>query len=538
MMQKHTLNPNPSRLIEGLRDTGYDFNTALADIVDNSIDAGARNVDIRIGMEPDGRIVIMVADDGCGMDRTALLDAMTYGATGRNGTHRLGKFGLGLKTASTAFCRRLSVVTRSGADAELLKATWDLDHVVNCSQWELLLDEPNNFEREVLDNVANASSGTLVIWEKVDRLLKNVSNPPTAASRRALEKIIEGFRHHASMVYQRFLDRDDKRARDVRITVNGNPLASWDPFCRGQPKTEVVAQQQVPVEFSDGSKSKCEFTVKAFVLPRREEFSTPEAASDARLTNRMQGIYIYRENRLIHPASWLGMLSKEPHFSLLRVEFSFDHRLDQAFQVDIKKSQIILNETLYTWIRDTFLPAPRKAAEERYRKGQRTKEWSTAKNVHDVSNRSISAKEKDLIQTSAEVVGRNPDEVMISNRMGKVVLKIPVFDSVTPDQICVKPEKDIQDGLLWEPAIIDGHHAVRINAGHEYYRKVYLPNRSSGVTIQGMDFLLWALAEAELSTISEATRIHFRELRYEVSRLLRRLTEDLPEPVTEDGKDE
>jgi len=115
---------------------------------------------------------------------------------------------------------------------------------------------------------------------------------------------------------------------------------------------------------------------------------------------------------------------------------------------------------------------------------------------------------------------------------------LPADLQVTPDQICVKPEKDIQDGLLWEPAIIDGHHAVRINAGHEYYRKVYLPNRSSGVTIQGMDFLLWALAEAELSTISEATRIHFRELRYEVSRLLRRLTEDLPEPVTEDGKDE
>src|SRR3954468_1617543 len=106
MSKTHVLPPDPSRLIEGLRDTGYDFNTALADVIDNSVDAGASNIAVRIDMDADGDIVISVADNGCGMNRNALLNGMTYGAAGHADPKRLGKFGLGLKTASTAFSRK------------------------------------------------------------------------------------------------------------------------------------------------------------------------------------------------------------------------------------------------------------------------------------------------------------------------------------------------------------------------------------------------------------------------------------------------
>ena len=112
--------------------------------------------------------------------------------------------------------------------------------------------------------------------------------------------------------------------------------------------------------------------IKAYVLPRKEEFSTEEVAKNARISNQNQGIYIYRENRLIHGPDWLGMFSKEPHFSLLRVEFSFDHKLDEAFQIDIKKSQILLNEALYDHLR-RFSTPPRRAAEQAYRKGTKAK---------------------------------------------------------------------------------------------------------------------------------------------------------------------
>jgi hypothetical protein len=533
MPTKHKLPPNPSRLIEGLRDTGYDFKTALADIVDNSVDAGAKLIDIRIYMDTDGEIVVSVADDGCGMDEKTLLDGMTYGATGRVDPKRLGKFGLGLKTASTAFCRRLSVITRRSPKAEPQRAIWDLDHVVKVSDWELLMDSPTKAELQLLDKVAKGKSGTLIVWEKVDRLLRAYANPTGVSARNAIGKLVDQFRDHAAMVYQRFLDPKDKRARDIKMTLNGEPILAWDPFCESEKETEEVASAEQEVE-GLSTRKVSKFKIRAFVLPRRERFSTDEAARAAHLTNSMQGIYIYRENRLILPADWIGMFSKEPHVTLLRVEFSFDHTLDDAFQVDIKKSRVILNEELYNWVLNQFLPAPRNAATERYRKGQRKKADDLAQNVHADSDRSIGSKEEDLRMANLAIHNAGKNEVDVTNKSGTVRLKLRIGTPSKNGQVFVQTTASIDDGLLWEPSLVNGHHAVRINTGHPYYHKVYVPNHDSGVTIQGMDSLLWALIEAELGTINETTINHFKDLRFEVSRLLRKLVEDLPEPDLEE----
>jgi Histidine kinase-, DNA gyrase B-, and HSP90-like ATPase len=532
MTRRQTLPPNPARLIEGLRDTGYNFNTALADIVDNSVDAGATKIDIRINMDSDGDILVTVSDNGCGMDEQTLLDGMTYGAPGRFDPKRLGKFGLGLKTASTAFCRKLSVITRSSSENELIKATWDLDHVVKAAEWELLLDCPDDYEKDLLNEVATGRSGTLVVWNNVDRMMKTYSNRGGSHARKGLEKVINGFNYHASMIYQRFLNTEDKRARNIDMKLNGLPVQSWDPFCESEPGTELVAKETQEVELPDGSLAK--FTIRAFVLPRKDYFSTPEAGKNARVATNNQGIYIYRENRLIHPADWLGMFSKEPHLNLLRVEFSFSHELDDAFQVDIKKSRILLNDALYSWVKDSFLPAPRNAASASYRGQQSKIVGEKATGAHGGSNVSISGKEPDLRRAKVTIIDPNSGEVDVTNKSGTVRLKLNITDATTPGEVCVQPIDSIIDGLLWAPTIIEGHHAVQVNTGHPYYHKIYVPNHSSDVTVQGMDSLLWALVEAELCTINEATKNHFEELRFEVSRLLRKLVEDLPEPELEE----
>src|SRR5580704_425126 len=535
MAQSRILLPDPSRLIEGLRDTGYEFNTALADIIDNSIDAKATKIRVWIRMDMDGDVTVSVADNGFGMDEAALLNAMTYGAQSKKDKSCLGKFGLGLKTASTAFCRRLSVVTRTSGDGTALKATWDLDHVEKKKEWEVLIDKPGKEEIELLDEAAETGAGTLVLWEKVDRLLKDYETPGGAAARSALKRVIADFHDHAAMIYQRFLDSDDKRARSFEMIVNDAAVEAWDPFCGKNERAEVVAEKTVPVELPDGSNA--EFTIKAVVLPRREEFENPAAAKAARLENQTQGIYVYRENRLIHPADWLGMFSKEPHFSLLRVEFSFDHRLDGAFQVDIKKSRILLKDELYNWVFSKFLPGPRRAAEERYRKGEKKKAQEKAKNAHTSSNVAISAKEDDLKLADVTVKDAAKGEVEIKNRQGTFRIKMAVSTAAHKGEVSVQPVPSIDDGLLWEPCIIDGHHGVRINTGHAYYHKVYVPNLASGVTIQGMDSLLWALSEAEIGATTDTTRKHLKELRFEIARLLRNLVEDLPDPDMTTGSD-
>ena len=525
--------PDPKRLIEGLRDTGYEFNTAIADIIDNSVAAEATVIDVRISMDYRGNVRVSIADNGYGMDRDGLINAMKYGSDRRPNPASLGKFGLGLKTASTAFCRRLSVISRNSPDAPLLEATWDLDHVAKEGKWELLLsDSPEEESIEHINDVSPEGAGTVVVWSNIDRLMRTYKDPGGRHAQSALERIVKGLGDHVAMVYQRFLDPKDKRAPNIQISLNGKAVEAWDPFCSGV--SDLVGDQAVPVEMAAGKQA--EFSVRAYILPRKEEFPDEESAKAAKLSNERQGIYIYRENRLIHSADWLGMYSKEPHGTLLRVEFSFDHRLDEAFHIDIKKSQIILNEGLWTWLKDEFLTAPRREANNRYRQGMNRKAKEKAAGSHDGSNRNIKAKEDKVDKATVTVVDPDTGDCEITNRKGQFKLKLKVGNALKPGELFVQPVGGLDDNALFEPAIIDGHQAVRINTSHPYYHKVYMPNLSKGVTIQGMDSLLWGLCVAELSTISDATAKHFEEMRFEVSRLLRKLVEDLPDPeIDEDA---
>lgn len=522
--------PDPERTIESLRDTGYKFNTAIADIVDNSIAAKATLVDIQILMDLRSNVRVSIADNGEGMDGDGLLNAMTYGSRRRSDPSSLGKFGLGLKTASTAFCRRLSVISRDSSSDEPLQATWDLRHVAE-NGWELLVDdEPDAEAIEHLQSIAPGKPGTVVLWQEVDRLIKQYVTPSGAAAQNALDRAVKALRDHLAMVFQRFLDPADDRSPDVEIRVNGEKVLPWDPFCTSV--ADKVADEVVTIEAPGGEKAKVTF--RAYILPRKEEFPSDALLKRSRLGNDTQGIYIYRENRLIQDATWLGMYSKEPHGTLLRVEFSFTHELDEVFDIDFKKSQISLNEDLWVAIKDELLTAPRREANNRYRQGRRKNAQAKALDSHESSNRNIASKEASLDTAQVDVRDPNTGDTQLTNRHGSFRLKLKIGTAQKPGELFVQPVDALDDGALFEPAIIDGHKAVRINTSHPYYHKVYIPNLQSGVTIQGMDSLLWGLCMAELSTISDATARHFEEVRFEVSRILRRLVEDLPEPDLDD----
>lgn len=518
--------PDPARTMEGLRDTGYEFNTAVADLVDNSIAAHATVVDIQLLQDAHGEITFAIADNGDGMDKEGLVSAMQYGSPKRSDPASLGKFGLGLKTASTAYCRRLSVISRNTATAPLYMATWDLDHVSSKKAWELLVtDEPDEEAAEHLEAVAAGHSGTVVRWTKVDRLFNK--QMAGAQARRNLEKRKTALMEHVGLVYQRFLDHKDDRAPNVTIRLNGKAIEPWDPFQIGY--SQNMGHERIAPE--EGSKA--EFILNAYVLPRKEDFPSEAAAKAARIETQRQGIYVYRQNRLIHDADWLDMFSIEPHLNLLRVELSFTHELDEFLHLDIKKSQIILAEELWTFIRDQFLTAPRREANKIYRDGERKAISKASKGAHDVSNRSIGTKEAEVGGAEVNVMNPNTGEVTVINSKGKFSLRLPVGSATRPGEVFVQPSDAVTDGLLFEPCILEGHKAVRINTGHEYYRKVYVPNLKKSVTVQGMDSLMWALAVAEYSTTSDKLAETFGSMRFEVSRILRKLCEDLPDPEVE-----
>lgn len=525
--------PDPERIVEGLRDTGYNFNTAIADIIDNSIAAHASQVDIRIDMNPAGDITVYIADNGLGMDSAGLKNAMTYGSKVRDDLGSLGKFGLGLKTASTAFCRSLSVVSRFGKENTVRKAQWDLDYVAVEHEWKLKMPAIDLDELELLNATAGSESGTLVVWEKVDRLLKNYSNNGNAKN--ALRRKIEDLQFHISMVYQRFLDKTDQRAANVKISVNGTNIEAWDPFAQKEELTEMLVEDAVEVEMPDGTSPS--FTMKAYMLPNKESFSTTKAKNDAHISNDMQGFYVYRENRLIHSGDWLGMFTNEPHGSLLRIEFSFDHMLDSAFNVDIKKSRILPAEEILDYIKTKFIPAPRRAAEERYRHGttKNVAKQAVQRDAHAESNRNIEEKAKSV--EAAKITVTKPDEIQIENQNGTFLHKIAIISNPDPKQVRVITKQDLEYGQLWEPCIADGKHAVQINQSHPYYQKVYSPILAQNVMVTGMDALLWALAEAEHKTYNEEIKEQYEEMRIAVSRILKTLVADLPDPEEEEDEE-
>ena len=524
--------PDPSRTMGGLRDTGYTFVTAVADLIDNSIAAEAKKVDILVQMGYRGSIDLRIADDGCGMDREALIRAMKYGSPQRPDPASLGKYGLGLKTASTAFCRSLSVLSRPSRDVEATMATWDLDYVAQQNGWFLQLPEiPDPTPLRHLDTIAKNGAGTVVWWRKVDRLIKEYQRPTGRFAKKALEKHCDELKDHIAITYQRFLDEADNRARNVKISVNGVSVHPWDPFQKQYSELVATDNRRVSRSTDDGSESELgKFQVNAYVLPRRDEFPSAEARKAAKLSSDMQGLYIYREQRLIHMTGWLKMWQKEPHCTLLRVEFSFDHLLDEAFQLDIKKSQITLNDRLWKWLKTQFLSAPRRVAITRYRKGRQKDVANEASSAHRASNNSIRDKEAEV--GGAEVIVNDPKrgEVTVTNSRGSARINLKISEANKPNEVCVQPADDVEDGCLFEPTMIEGHKAVRINTSHPYYHKVYVPNIRESVTVQGMDSLLWALCVAELSVTTAKMRETFDDMRYEVSRILRKLVKGLPEP--------
>lgn len=515
--------PDPARIMDGLRDTGYDFNTAVSDIIDNSIAAEASEIYVRVEADPNMNVTVSIADDGTGMDYDGLKNAMKYGSDKRPDAKSLGKFGLGLKTASTAFCKKLSVVSRPAAGAEALKVCWDLDFISKMNDWSLLVPEVTEDDLDLLDQAAKGSSGTVVIWENIDRLFRRSYSSPVYA-RKALDKFISSLRDHIELVYQRFLDRSFEDVQNVRIWLNDVEVKPFDPFCTDEEKTALLQSAALDIEGTPAS-----LVLNAYLLPRKDEFSTKDAASRSRLGNDTQGFYVYRENRLIYSGNWMGMFKNEPHFSLLRVEVSFDHLADDYLNVDIKKSRILFDQRIYDTLQKEFLPAPRRQAEQRYRQGTIAAVNKTGKAPHDAANKTIESKASHAESSKTTILDESSNQVRVDNKNGTVVTRIKIRGS-EDGAMRVIPVESIEYNALWNPVIADGKHAVELNMSHPYYQKVYYPLLNRPTSITGLDALFWSLAEAELGSFTQDSKEFFEDMRMGTSRNLSKLLADLPDP--------
>jgi hypothetical protein len=318
--------PGAAALMEGIRDFGYWLGAALADIVDNSITKHASIIEVETSMF-DARPSIVITDDGLGMSETELRTAMVLGSQDPRAPRDkqdLGRFGLGLKTASFSQCRRLTVVTR--ADKSIHAARWDLDLVTETDEW--LLEIPDESDVAMFVNKIGPT-GTVVVWEQLDRLL---GDGPDESARTAANEAIDAAIHHLSLVFHRFLKGESGLSK-VRIVVNGRALEPFDPFCSTDPAT--MKSPVEPVHVGDEV-----VRIQAFTLPHHSKVTVAEwernAGPEGYLRN--QGFYVYRGGRLIIHGTWFRLARQTTLTQLCRVKIDLPNSLDSDWKIDVKKA--------------------------------------------------------------------------------------------------------------------------------------------------------------------------------------------------------
>lgn len=535
-MKVHELPPNAGRVINSLRDAGYDFNTAVADVVDNSIAAGATKVSISAECdEHNGEISVAIADNGCGMTFKALCNAMTYGSAERSDVHSLGKFGLGLKTASTSQCRRVSLISRACEDGPIHKLVLDIDHAAKTNRWEYLEETPTRADLILLRFVAGDDSGTVVKWEKCDRILtREYKEPGGRNQQNAFSKKLDQLRFHLGLVFQRFIDPNFADAPTVRIELNDRVIKAWNPFCTEMSETTRMPHARTGIATKQG---KSYVDIDAYVIPSRDEVDsiTADRIFPAGTNpDRFQGIYVYRENRLIHWGDWCGIYKTEFHQRLCRVSVSFDATLDRLFQVDFKKSRIEINTRLADWMKSKVLEEARAKADKRYRKGTVTSSMKEATTLHAGANKSI--ENKTDVKEHKYFVQQLPNGVLrVENSHGTSFVKGKVEnEAAAGENSKVRAVESLDNGLLWEPGIYrdgSGHMMtyVKLNTSHPYYQKVYKACRDNPNAVKALDYLLYSLADAEYSTTDEEAAENYEDMRIDVSRNLSKLVSDMAE---------
>ena len=318
------LPPRASSLVESLRDMGYSLPTALADVIDNSITAGARN--IRLFAETHhAEAAIGILDDGSGMSQTELFEAMRPGTRNplelRDSTD-LGRFGLGLKTASFSQCRRLSVLTQK--ESVVSCATWDLDRVAESDRWMVEVPESPHAVRW---SARLHGEGTLVVWEKLDRLV----DPRSREGRRDLVRQLDEAAAHVEFVFHRFLSgREGKR---LTISLNDRELKPFDPFHSSHPATQHHQEEVIRL---DGARIR----IWPVTLPHHDKVSADDwkrhAGPEGYVSN--QGFYLYRNRRLIVHGTWFRLARQLELTKLARVGIDIPNTLDADWKIDVRKA--------------------------------------------------------------------------------------------------------------------------------------------------------------------------------------------------------
>lgn len=314
--------PNPKSTINSYRSFGYNLSTAIADIIDNSISANAKKIDIDYKWNGKDSFISII-DNGKGMNLEELVKAMTPGSKDPDEVRNendLGRFGMGLKTASFSQCKRLTVITKK-LGYKTIKRCWDIDFINEVEEW-VLLDYIS--DSSFLDLLDKHDSGTVVLWENLDRIVGSAQkNNETVKN--AFYQEMSSVKEHLSLVFHRFLENDK-----IQLVSNSYPVEPWNPFLYN---LTTKPEMGLPAKIGN-------VDVTYYILPHMSRISHEEYEKSGGPLGwfNQQGFYIYRGDRLLVSGDWLGLEKKRDYSKLARIAVNFPNTGDFAWNLDIKKS--------------------------------------------------------------------------------------------------------------------------------------------------------------------------------------------------------
>jgi hypothetical protein len=491
--------PNAGKLMESLRHTGYDNYNAIADIIDNSVDADAQNIWLEIHQEKHD-FVIRVVDDGVGMDEDTLTEALKLGSkTEKNIDSDLGRFGMGLCTAGLSMSRTTSVLTKK-EKGPILAGINDLDWVIKSNEFKSYIGEADLEQSKIFrDFLKGFHQGTIVAFSNSDK----IQNTNVTQFTNILKKEI-------GRIFRRFIEAGRK------FRVNGELVQIVDPLMLSEPNTYLYSDEEYPIkiETSNGSIEDT-IRIRMALLP---DFGVA-GNRDRGINSLNQGFYVMRNERELFAGETLDIFTRDQHYNRVRAEISFSGTLDEQMGVHFTKRSISISQGLQDKIKEitrSQITHLGRMADEQRPKAE--KEVS-----HEETERLISKKSKLLVKPPAEQTEEKHNKAerrQLPNEgikgpakevIGERLRRICRFEEAKLDRI----------GLLFYPYMEGSKVVIRWNVDHPFYEKILVPKKEDKTFVTAVDFLIYSMASAELKSRSDENVSLFENIRSDMSTNLR-----------------
>ncbi|MFY2153815.1 ATP-binding protein [Mammaliicoccus sciuri] len=379
-MEEILLTPYAPNLVESTRSIGYSFETALADVIDNSISNNASKVDVKY--QSDKNPYIAIIDNGNGMSKETLEQAMRYGSTNsleERNKEDLGRFGLGLKMASLSQCRKLTVITKY--KDEYAGACWDLDYIYETKKWTLITYSNNEVKNNPYFHMIDGfESGTIVLWEKLDKITES-----SIHFEKEFDHKIDFASKHLGLVFHRYLE-SKKSNNYFELYFNNRQIDPIDPFMLDNSFTQPLEKEAIFIE-----KNKVE--IKPYIIPYMSKLTSKEKFIQNQYgdLNLNQGLYIYRNKRLIVWGKWFYLLRDNELNKLARIRIDLPNNIDDHWKIDVRKSSAQIPSVAKQQLKQIIMRAVGKSERVYKYRGRKQKQ----DNFHHIWNKVVN---RDKIQ--------------------------------------------------------------------------------------------------------------------------------------------